>query len=172
MIMLSWKWRCKSKPKSKSWLKCMTQHQNMWKYILRPRRTSIKLLKTSKSSKQATSNPDDTADAFSNWLYFKIDYNKFLHEDAPAFSRSEIEMINIIWLIEHFDSVKFFRMEGHNIFPSIVPLARSMLPRFPNDWFQEYFFSTTCNFMSAKLYFMDFGDYSMMGSSKDLLKNR
>ncbi len=46
--------------------------------------------KSSNCSKQATSNRDDTVNAIlTNWLDLEIDYNKFLHEYAPAFSTSE-----------------------------------------------------------------------------------
>ncbi len=74
-----------------------------------------KCFKSFESSKQASSNPYDTIDAFlTNWLDLEIDYNKFLHEDAPEFSTSEFETIKIFWLINCFDLMKFL-MEGHKV---------------------------------------------------------
>ncbi len=72
---------------------------------------------------------------------------------------SEIEMIKIIWLIERFYSMKFFRIEGPKVFPSFALLARSMLPRFSNNGFQECVILTACNFMSTKQCYMDFDHF-------------
>ncbi len=118
---------------------------------------------------------DAAADQILNeYLSFNINYNDFLVSGAKKFSAAEMKNLDIISLIERFDSMKFFRSVGLERFPSICLLARALMSRFSNNGFQERVFSVAGVAMSAKQCRMSFSHLEMrtiLANNKQLFRD-
>ncbi len=108
------------------------------------------------------------------YLSHTIHFNDFLVNGAKQFTSSKLKKLDIVSLIERFDSMKFFRSVGHERFPSITLLAWPLMSRFSKNGFQERVFSVAGIAMSAKQCRMSFSHLEMhtiLAHNKELFKN-
>ncbi len=87
-----------------------------------------------------TDNPIKAADeVLEEYIQYKVNYNEFLLDGANKFSPLELQNLDLVSVIERFDSTKFLHAHAKK-FPTICLLTRSLMVRFSNNGFQESVF--------------------------------
>lgn len=137
------------------------------------RNLPFNLFALSSDVEQDTVNPNKAADdILQEYIDYKVQYNDFLLDGAKKFSPAELANIDLVSLIERFDSMKFLRAHGEK-FPTICLLARSLMGKFSNNGFQERVFSVAGNAMGVKQCRMAFSHLekrTILANNKQLFK--
>ncbi len=119
-----------------------------------------------------TDNPIKAADkVLEEYIQYKVNYNEFLLDGANKFSPLELQNLDLVSVIERFDSMKFLHAHAKKI-PTICLLARSLMGRLSNSSFQKRVFLVAGNAMGAKQCRMAFSHLeksTVLANNKELL---
>jgi len=96
---------------------------------------------------------EELADAcFEQWMNHTVTYSKYVFEGRPPIKTGGTTgtAVNFKEIVAKFDTMKFFREEGTEKWPTITILARIHFSKMDNAAFQERVFSTAANVMSKQ----------------------
>ncbi len=99
---------------------------------------------------QTTTDQNKVADDIvEEYIKYRVQYNEYLVDGVKKFTSAELASLDLVSLIERFDSMKFLRAHKER-FPTICLLARSVMGKFSNNGFQERVFSVAGNAMNVR----------------------
>ena len=91
-----------------------------------------------------------------DWLATDQVSNEFLFDKAERLTETIGATLKLEKIISSFDTMKYFRIKGHEDYPAITMLARIHFARLDNAGFQERVFSTATLVMSKSQSRVDF----------------